>query len=115
MAACEAAPHETLDLVPAPIEALYAAFLQRLPQSLRDRLELSRLSRQFSKLSKASRNGRLHDLSGPAKLEILIENRGSNGPHKRFHTDLTAEASLHDRFTTHHFASIELLNQIPRL
>lgn len=54
MAAFEATLHETLELSPAQVEALYAAFLQRLPQSLRDRLGPSRLSRGFSKPSKAA-------------------------------------------------------------
>ena len=54
MAAFEAALHDTLDLTPDQVEALYQAFLQKLPDSLRDRIDGLQKSSPDQKARKAA-------------------------------------------------------------
>ena len=54
MAAFEAALQETLDLTPDPVETLYQAFLQKLPEPLRDRINGLKKSSPDQKSRKAA-------------------------------------------------------------
>jgi hypothetical protein len=54
MAAFEAALHNTLDLTPAQVEALYQAFWQKLPAPLRDRTDGFQKSSPDQKARKAA-------------------------------------------------------------
>ncbi len=54
MAAFEAALHDTLDLTPDQVEALYQAFLQKLPAPLRDRIDGLQKSSPDQKARKAA-------------------------------------------------------------
>ena len=54
MAAFEAALHDTLDLTPDQVEALYQAFLQNLPAPLRDRIDGLQKSSPDQKARKAA-------------------------------------------------------------
>ena len=53
-AAFEAALHDTLDLTPDQVEALYQAFLQKLPDPLRDRIDGLQKSSPDQKARKAA-------------------------------------------------------------
>ena len=54
MAAFEAALHETLDLTPDQVEALYQTFLRKLPAPLRDRIDGIQKSSPGQKSRKAA-------------------------------------------------------------
>ena len=54
MAAFEAALHDTLDLTPDQVDTLYQAFLRKLPDPLRSRIDGLQKSRLDQKSCKAA-------------------------------------------------------------